>query len=100
MWCVCGVCECVWCVSVEKNCLLVHGKFLLKTDSDGERDQGRVQKVILYLTAHLTLLQSAAVGGAAHLINFNGTATIAGAVLARSVRGFSIPRIKYTELKA
>ena len=30
-------------------------------------------------------MQSAAVGGASHLVNFNGTATIAGVILARQV---------------
>jgi nicotinamide phosphoribosyltransferase len=48
-------------------------------------------------------VESAAVGGAAHLVNFKGTDTIAGAILARDyynelIAGFSIPASEHSTI--
>eukprot|EP00731_Ephydatia_muelleri_P024094 Em0016g365a len=50
-----------------------------------------------------TSIESAALGGAAHLVNFNGTATIAGVVLARDYYGcemaaFAIPAAEHSTI--
>ena len=59
---------------------------------------------LFFFRVCLSVLQSASVGGAAHLVNFKGTDTIASLIMARdyygskSVAGLSIPAAEHSTI--